>query len=164
MQAAAGINPPSPIVQGFGQLSTQHRIFSSLWKVPDLGLHFACVQRRGSISEGVLGLRFAVGHGSLFWMGWGKSPSPLAELTPVHLWLWLILQSPCPKTGEVFWEKQPGCVGEDISNQCFPPLPQTSSHHIQICGTVTLDGQGNFNCTLSSFSTSHAKPSLGLAE
>jgi len=46
-------------------------------------------------------------------MGWGKSLSPPAELIPVLTWLWLMLQSLCPKTGEMFREKQPGCVWEE---------------------------------------------------
>lgn len=104
MQAAAGIKVfHSPRIGC--QLSDQHPFSSSSWTALVHGL-----LRRGNISEGGSGDEGL----QVVARGQGKSLCALTELIPVSLWLWLILQSLFPKTGEMFREKQPGCVGEQI--------------------------------------------------
>lgn len=125
---ASGIKVPHSLRVCY-QLSAQHPFSSSLWKLPVPGLCFAWVLRRGSSSKGVFVLGFAV------WVERGKSPSPLAEHVSV-----LPQFGSCLKTGKVFWQKQPGCVGKEIYNNCFPPFPLlTSSCCVPICGTIALD-------------------------
>lgn len=78
----------------------------------------------------------------------------------------LMLQTLCLKTVKTFCQKQPGCVEEEIYNNCFPPFPLlTPSCCVHICGTIALDCKESFKFLSKRGKGKHqGKPSLGLAE
>lgn len=159
MRAAAGLKVPhSPRV--CCQLSAQRPLSSGSWQVH--GLHFARVLRRGSISEEVSGLRFAVSSKG---MGQVSSPSCRAHLSALTVVAHPAITVP-QNRGDVLGETARLCGRRNLKRVFLTLAPLTPFCCVQTYGTILLDGQGSFKCIprRGKKRKSQGKPSLGLTE